>query len=411
MASELLIRPSFNDHDVVADMLAPGGATTLLPGRSSPIDRLVVDAHIAKRRPQFAAAAASAGVPLLIDPLTHFWQGDLRGSDSWVALDYGRDETLTPEALAHPLTREELIAQVVECEVALGATVVVAPYVYARAPQDPWFARQLELLEATASRLHRHGLRLPIFAVLMVGHQGFAAPAAWASGIDRFARLARDCGAAAIGLALSPTKPSDAYNKVAATFAASARMKATSGLPTFAWRQGIFGASLTAAGADGYETGIATGEACDVPATLASRDPRNKKSNGGNPPGIYIEVLGRSVQAKIGRSLLDSPIRSKVMCDDERCCPDGPSSTKARPREHAVRMRARNLATLDALPHVSWRLHQIAKDASAGSTLAAQANQILKIAGLKETIPTQGLDAVARVARHLLSEAQAADAA
>ena len=26
MASELLIRPGYNDHDVVADLLAPGGA-------------------------------------------------------------------------------------------------------------------------------------------------------------------------------------------------------------------------------------------------------------------------------------------------------------------------------------------------------------------------------------------------
>jgi hypothetical protein len=411
MASELLIRPGYNDHEVVADLLAPGGAATLLPGRSAPIDRLVVDAHIAKRRPQFAAAAAAAGVPFVVDPLTHFWQGELRHSDSWASLPYGRDEELTPQALAHPLAREELIAQVIDCELDLGATLVVPPYVYARTPEDAWFSRQLELIDATANRLRRLGLRLPMFVVLVVGHQGFAAPTAWGKGIDRFARLARDCGAAAIGLSLSPAKPNDGYNKVAATFATTARVKQVSGLPTFAWRQGIFGASLTAAVADGYETGIATSEACDIPAALAARRPRDKRSKGGNPPGIYIDVLGRSVQAKVGRVLLDSAIRSKVMCDDERCCPDGPSSTKARPREHAVRMRARNLATLDALPHISWRLHQVGKDASAGSTLATQANQILENAGLTERLPTQGLESVARVARHLLSEAQAADAA
>src|SRR5687768_16734884 len=99
MASELLIRPGYNDHDAVADLLAPGGAATLLPGRSTPIDRLVVDAHLAKRRPQFAAAAASAGVPLLVDPLTHFWQGQLRDSDPWASLPHGRMEALTPQAI------------------------------------------------------------------------------------------------------------------------------------------------------------------------------------------------------------------------------------------------------------------------------------------------------------------------
>jgi hypothetical protein len=411
MASELLIRPGYNDHDVVADLLAPGGAAILLPGRSTPIDRLVVDAHIATRRSQFATAAASAGVPLLIDPMTHFWQGELRDTDAWASLPYGREEALTPEALAHPLTREELIARVIECEVDLGATVAIPPYVYVRTPEDPWFDRQLELLEATANHLSRLGLRLPVLAVLIAGHHGFAAPASWGKGIDRFARVARDIGASAIAVSLSPTKPSDGYNKVAGTFAATGRAKDVSRLPTFAWRQGILGASLTSAVADGYETGIATSEGCDVPATLASRRPRDKRSNGGNPPGIYIEALGRSVQAKVGRALLDSALRSKVMCEDERCCPDGPASTKARPREHAVRMRARNLAALDALPHVTWRLHQVAKDANAGSTLAAQANQILEEAGLKERLPTRGLDAIARAARHLLSEAQAADAA
>jgi len=411
MASELLIRPGFNDHDVVADLLTPGGAAILLPGRSTPIDRLVVDAHIAKRRPQYAAAAESAGVPLLIDPLTHFWQGELRESDSWVGLSYGRQAPLSPEDLAHPLTREELIKQVVECEVELGATVAVPPYVYARSPDDPWFLRQLELLEATANHLGRLGLRLPIFAVLIASHQGFAASTSWGKGIDRFAQVARDIGASAIGVSLSPTKPSDGYNKVAATFATIARAKEVSRLPTFGWRQGILGGSLASVVADGYETGIATSEACNVSATLASRRPREKKSSGGNPPGIYIEALGRSVPAKVGRALLDSALRLKVMCDDERCCPDGPASTKERPREHAVRMRARSLAALDALPHVSWRLHQISKDANAGSTLALQANQILEAAGLKERLPTRGLDAIARTARHLLSEAQAADAA
>jgi hypothetical protein len=411
MASELLIRPAFNDHDAVADLLAQGGAATLLPGRSRPIDRVVVDAHIAGRRPQFAVAAASAGVPLLIDPLTFLWQGILRENDAWANLPYGRAEAVDADELAHPLKREDLIARVVDCEIGLGATAIICPYVFVPNPEDIWFARQLELLEATANRLRREDVRLPMLAVLMAGHRGFTPPDSWAGGIDRFANMARDLGATAVAFALSPIKPSDAYNKVAATFAATARMKEVSGLRTFAWRQGIFGASLTAAGADGYETGIGTGEACDVPSSLAARNPGRNKSRGGNPPGIYIEILGRSVQYKAGQVLLESAIRSKVMCDDERCCPDGPSSTAAHPREHAIRMRARNLATLDALPHFTWRLHQVAKDASAGSTLAIQANQVLHAAGLTQTLPTQGLEAIARVARHMLTEAQAADAA
>jgi hypothetical protein len=411
MPSELLIRPGLNDHEVVADLLAEGEASSLVPSSTRPIDRLVVDAHIATRRPQFAVAAQSAGMPFMIDPLTHFWQGAVRDTGAWTGLPYARREALDPERLAHPLTREELIAEVIDCELELGATAVVCPYVYARSPGDIWFARQLELLEGTASWLARHNLRLPLFAVLMASHQGFGPAGCWTHGIDRFATAARECGATAIAFALAPTKPTDAYKKVASTFAATARIKRVSRLPVFAWRQGIFGAGLTAAGADGYESGIATGEACDVPASLAPRSHQKARSGGGNPPGIFIELLGRSVPPNVGHALLDSSLRSRVMCDDKRCCPNGSSSTKAHPREHAVRTRARNLAMLNALPGMTWRLHRVAQDAKAGSTLAAQANQILRAAGIKQTLTTPGLDAIARVARQIMVEAQMASTA
>lgn len=412
MSSELLIRPGLNDHDVIAGLLAPGSTRMLVPGdRGAPIDRLVADAHIASRRPQLRVAAESAGVPYMVDPLTHFWQSDLRDSDALAGLPYGSPAAKRPDDFASPLAREDLIAQVLDFEIDRGATLVIAPYLYARSPDDAWFERSLELLEATRRRMDRVGLRLPLFAILLGSHQGFAYPSSWNAGIDRFGRLARDSGATAVGIGLSPTKPTDGYAKVLATFAAMTRGKQISGLPVYAWRQGIFGAGLTASGVDGYETGIATGEACDITRSVASRRPRpGKKHAGGNAPGIFIDSLGRSIPAKVGRFLLGSSLRARVMCDDERCCPDGPASTTQHPREHAVRMRSRQLRSLDALPHTSWRLHQVAKDATAGSTLILQANQILEAGGITERLPTAGLEAMARVARHLLQES-AADAA
>jgi hypothetical protein len=409
MTSELLIRPGINDHDVIAELLAPASSPMLVPGdRRTAIDRLVADAHIARRRPQLAVAAASAGVPYMVDPLTHFWQTDLRESDALAALPYGSATARSADDFTHPLRRESLLASAIDFEVEQGATLVIPPYLYARTPDDPWFERSLELLEATSRRMERIGLRLPQFAVLMVGHQGFANPSSWAAGIDRFARVARDHGAVALGVGFSPTKPADGYSKVLATFAAMSQAKQVSGLPVYAWRQGIFGAGLTAAGIDGYETGIATGEACDITRSIASRRPRpGKKQSGGNPPGIFIDTLGRSVPAKVGRLLLQSSLRARVMCDDERCCPDGPASTTAHPREHAIRMRSRQLRSQDALPHISWRLHQLSKDAAAGSTLTLQANQILQAAGMTERLPATGLEAMAKVARHLLSDSTA----
>jgi hypothetical protein len=406
MSSELFIRPGLNDHEVIDELLAPDAFSMLLPGdRRIPIDRVVADAHIAAKRPQLARAAASAGVPYMVDPLTHFWQTDLRDSDALAALPYGSSVARVSEDFTNPLKREALLAGVLDFEVDRGATIIVAPYLYARTPEDEWFQRSLELLEATRRRMDRTGLRLPLFAILTVGHQGFASPSTWSAGIDRFACKAEEIGATGIGVSFSPTTPKDSYGKVLATFAATARIKQVSDIPVYAWRQGIYGAGLTAAGIDGYETGIATSEACNIMRSLTSRRPKGeKKKSGGNAPGIFIDTLGRSVPASVGKLLLGSSLKARVICDDERCCPDGAASTTARPRQHAVRMRSRQLRSQDALPHVSWRLHQLSKDTTAGSTLILQANQILDAADVKERLPSTGLDAMGRVARHLLSQ-------
>src|SRR4051794_37044110 len=128
MSSELLIRPGMNDHDVIAELLAPGSAAMLLPGgRRIPVDRLVADAHIARKRPQLATAAASAGIPYMVDPLTHFWQGDLCDSDALASLPFGSPAARTPDDFTNPLTREDLLARVVDFEVEQGATLVIAP--------------------------------------------------------------------------------------------------------------------------------------------------------------------------------------------------------------------------------------------------------------------------------------------
>lgn len=409
MSVQLIVRPGNNDREVIEELLAPDSTTILLPGdRRGAIDVLVADAHIARRLPQLAVAAESAGIPFLVDPLTHFWQTDLREDDRLASLPYGSSKARPPEDFVDPLRRESLIAAVVDFQIEQGATQLVPPYLYARSPGDQSFLRSLELLESTRRRIDRLGVQLPILAILMAGHQSFAPPATWGQGIDRFARRAKDVGAGAVGLCLSPVTPRDGYAKVLATFEAMRRVKQVSELRTYAWRSGIYGAGLTAAGIDGYETGVATGESCNVAGSLSARKPAPRaKKTGGNAPGIFVDTLGRSLPAKVGKLLLDSRIRDRVMCDDERCCPDGPASTVSRPRQHAIRMRARQLRSQDALPHTSWRLHQLAKDAALGSTLVLQANQILQAAGMKERLPAGGLEAMGKVARHLLSESAA----
>jgi hypothetical protein len=412
--AELLIRPGPNDHEVIQDLLAPGGAAILLPGSRPLIDRVVVDAHVASARRQFAEAAAGAGVGLLVDPLTPLWQGQLREEDKWAALPYGHADALDTSRLTNPFHRKDLTAKVVDFQAEHGATAIIPPYLYVSSPDDPNMGASLEFIRATARYMREAGIALPMIPILCAKLQSFGSAKSWRVGLDRFADVALNLGPEAVGLCLSPAGGGgDSYNKVLRLFETSARLKQT-GARVLAWRQGVYGRALVAAGLNGYETGIGTRELCNVAASIASRKPPKPgtKRGGGGAPGIYIEPLGRSVSPRVGETLLGHrSLRPKVICDDERCCPDGAASTLDQRRHHAVRSRAREIAELEAQPHSSWRLHQVARDARAATDLALQANDVLSDVGIPERIGVSNMAALARVADHLREAADASEAA
>lgn len=412
---ELLIRPGENDHEVIGDLLTPAAGAILLPGARPLIDRLVLDAHVAAARPEFAETAREVGLPVLIDPLTLFWQGVLREKDKWSKLPFGDARKLSPEELSNPFRREQLVAATVDFQIDNGATAIIPAYTYASSPGDPFFQISLDFLRATSRYMGRNGIALPIIPIFCAQLQSFGPEKSWREGIDRFASVALDLGPEAIGVCLSPAGnlKDDSYNKVFRLFAATRRLKKT-GTRIFAWRQGIYGPGLVAAGIDGYETGIGTREQAQLARAIGSRKPPKpgKKSGGGGGPGIYLEPLRRSVSSKVGETLLgDRSMRPKVMCDDERCCPNGAGSTLDQRRHHAVRSRSRELAAIESQPQMTWRLHQIQKDARAAADLAVQANEVLKQAKIKERIGTPGYEALAGVMEFLLASAEDVEAA
>lgn len=409
--SELLIRAGVNDHEVVADLVAPrpDGMGGPVDGRPL-ISRLVVDAHVAVMRPGLLTTAANAGIPCLIDPLTHLCQSELKAADRWVALPYGQPEALGPSAFDSEASLEELVSHVVDFEVESGATAVIPPYFYATDSQDPWFRIGLGLIERTAAHMERSGIRLPLITVFMGQLQGFAVKTAWSSGLDLVAREARTCAASALALCLSPAGgPEDGYAKVLRLFDAMQRATITN-LPVISWRQGFYGPALTAAGATGYECGMGTAEQTNIASSVSNRRPRLRPTKqGGGGPGVFLEPLGRSVRTKVAAALLSNlPMRAKLMCDDERCCPQGVSSTLDHRREHSVRSRAKRLAELDGMPHRTWRLNRIEQDAKSAETLIGQGNKVLAAEGLKLISPKSAAS-LAAVAHHISQEHLAAD--
>lgn len=79
--SELMVRVGQNDHKAVADLLA--SPVWGRGDRAPAISRVVVDAHIAATRPEFAESAAATGSPLLIDPLTPLLEVPTAPKHAW----------------------------------------------------------------------------------------------------------------------------------------------------------------------------------------------------------------------------------------------------------------------------------------------------------------------------------------
>jgi hypothetical protein len=413
MRRELIIRPSMNDHEVVADLLAPGG-TSIMVGRQQPvISRLVVDAHVVARRPQFAEAAAEAGIPFLVDPWTPFLQGELREADPWAALPYGTAERV--EAAQYSSGSRDFVRRVVDFELEHEATAVVAPYPYVTEPTDEWFGVALRWLEETRAYLDEERIGLPLIGVMCGQLLKFGAERTWAEGLNRFAAKMRRVQAHGVALCLSPIgNGKESYNKLLRFFLTADRLQRLARMPTFAWQQGMYGPALVAAGLDGYATGIGISEQTNISSNLAARrPPKNGEQPGrGGSAGVFLDPLGKSLNRRAATALLSDPtMRAKLMCTDERCCPNGITSTMEHPREHAVRTRQRELLTLDGLPARAWRLNHIATQAQAGLTLAHQANKVLVKAGVDVQLGTTGFESLARVAeelRHAESEGRVA---
>lgn len=284
MPAELLIRPGRQDHIVVADLIAPGGAGRSFSARP-PISRLVLDAPLAVSRPQFGEDARAAGLPLTIDPMTFLLQGETDPEHAWTRLSFATAGAVTPAQLAEPGLRRSLVSRTVDFQIEHGATVIVPPYFHAGSPTDPWFDASLACLSDTASYLRHLGARLPLSPVLTGRLDRFARPAHWAAGIDRFADSAMAAGARTVATQLGPAgKPKDNYAKVLHLFHAAQRLRRP-GLPMHAWRQGAYGPALVAAGLQGYETGISAGESTERTGRVARGTPRRLRRPAPRPPG------------------------------------------------------------------------------------------------------------------------------
>jgi len=396
---ELLIRASLGDHKVLADLLAPNP----LGGRR-PMDRLVLNAHDIARSDELLEAAKRSGTPVIVDPLTMLLQGQIDPHDPWVVhVPFGQAEAVTDNLLTNPFWLDELVAKAVEFQVDRGATAVVVPYFYADRAESPAFAASLAAISRTARRMRTDNIALPLIVVLCAQLQGFAHRSGWQAALDRFAAAAVDVGPQAIALHLSPVGDGgESYAKLLDMLVAARHLR-SAGTPVIAWRQGVYGPALVAAGLDGYECGMGIGEHANVRSFITARKPREKDGPAFAAQGIYIAALSRSLPPKVARLLLeDRRLRGRLVCDSVRCCPHGADSMLAsKGRRHAARARARDLHELADIPNDAWRLNHIAKQAASAYVTATKANELLATTELPNRIKTNGYVALEQVAEFL----------
>jgi hypothetical protein len=305
--------------------------------------------------------------------------------------------------LTNPFWLDDLVAKAVEFQVDRGATAIVAPYFYADRPGSPGFAASVAAIGRTARRMRIDGVALPLIVVLCAQLQGFARRAGWQAALDRFAAAAVDVGPQAIALHLSPVGDGgESYAKLPDLIVAARHLR-SAGTPVVAWRQGVYGPALVAAGLDGYECGMGIGEHANVRGFITARKPRERDGTPFAAQGIYIPALGRSLPPKVARLLLDDRrLRGRLICESVRCCPHGADSMLAsKGRRHAVRARARDLQELADIPRGGWQLNHIAKQAASAYVTATKANEILTATDLPNRIKTDGYVALEQVAEFL----------
>jgi hypothetical protein len=147
----LFVRAGRSDNLVVDELLAPATAGVAFGGRSVPMRGLVIDAPTAVAQPALRQAAEGAGLPLIVDPLTHLFQDEQVPNKGWAALDFADPHAFSPDHFFEDSALATLVQKSLAFQLEHGASILVPPYFYAKSPTDPWFRLQL-----TANRKRRN---------------------------------------------------------------------------------------------------------------------------------------------------------------------------------------------------------------------------------------------------------------
>ncbi len=392
--AELLVRFGSADAALLTRLLE----RTDSYGTAVQPSRVVLDAHVAAAKPGTAGSARQAGIPLLVDPQTHYLQGQQHPGDAWSRLPFATSGRLSPADFSSGRDRRALVSSCIEFQLKLGASVIIAPYVHLERPDDDWLNVQIALWADTRAYLDAHDIHLPVVAVVGLGWR-LLDPAAWARGLQRLADPLTHLSPTEIALAASKVDTGAHPKDRLASFVSTIRSLQQIA-PVIAWQQGTLGDVAVAAGAIGYETGLGHRERCDLRTAMGQhRNPPPADAKFGARP-VYIPALMRSIPKRSLEALLRTNLGPRLLCLDYGCCPNGRESLLGDARAHDLRSRAQRLTALDGISNEPWKWSLLAEAAADGLDLAERVNLLARSGRIPEirVVDTAALSAVLSVA-------------
>lgn len=359
-------------------------------------DRLVVDAHVplTTSGANLGEVARLAGVPFLVDPETYFLQDVQDESASWCKTPFASAQAHTPTDLLKPALQEDLVCNVVDYQLAQGATAVIPPYVHIDRPDDGWVRVQRDLWHQTARYLRQAGINLPVVAVLALGWRCLQ-PATFRHLGQLWAPLSA-LDPQEVALAASKSHKGARREERIADLLMFVQRMADSHSVTM-WQQGLLGEACVIAGASGYECGAGWRESCDLQSRM-SKDRHPRSGHPGSRP-VYISALGRSIpkrRLELGRQ--KRQLWGRLICASADCCPPNGQDLLRDARSHDIVARIRDLRELSATSAINWRWHRIAQRLEGGVALAEQLNSLAPSSSAIPQIDVAGLKALYQVA-------------
>jgi hypothetical protein len=369
---ELLARFGAGDERLLERVLARSSTAETFRGP----DRVVVDAHVAARRSGFAELARQAGVPLLVDPQTHYLQDVQYPDFPWACLPFGDANLNTPSDLSSSIRQDRLVATCVDFQLSCGATAVIPPYVHVERASDGWLDVQAGLWRRTRNHLDGQNLTLPVVPVLAVGWR-LLDPSNWPEGIDRLQAPLAELAPEQIAIAASKVDQGrHADQRLQGLISTIRHLRRRA--PVLAWQQGALGEAAVAGGAIGYETGLGWRERCDLGVAMSQyRAPRPSDGGFGARP-VYVATLARSIPKPSVRALQGTPVSPHLVCLDFDCCPDAAASLLGDARAHALQSRTRRLGELGSIANSAWRWNWLAENSQRGIDLGTRINRLAR---------------------------------